>query len=275
MNLIEVALQVPTEYSEIMVAELAQFGYDSFEETESGLNAYCKAEVFSEEELGDLHTRYQDLFTFEYSFQEIEQQNWNAEWEKNFPALIIADQVSVRASFHPRPENVKHDIVINPKMSFGTGHHDTTSLMLQFQLEISHEGKRVLDMGCGTGILAIMACKLGAAKVVAIDIEDWTAENAKENALTNACPQIDVRQGDITALPTGMHFDIILANINRNVLLADMKQYADVLVPGGTLLLSGFYEEDIPVLLQTAQKLGFRHRLSRVQNQWASLHLVK
>ena len=275
MTYTELSVQVEAEFRDIVVAELSRFHYESFVETDDGVNAYCLTQDFSEIVLQDLVSRYQSQFPVQYSFQEIEQQNWNEEWEKNFQPLIIRDKVSVRASFHPLPDHVKYDIIINPKMSFGTGHHETTSLMLGLQLDLDHRGKNVLDMGCGTGILAIFACQLGASRVLAVDIEDWTVENARENAQINHCQNIEVRLGDVTALDDQTNFDIILANINRNVLLADMHRYAALLPNGTDLLLSGFYEEDVAIIEAEAKRHGLARREMRSQNRWTALHLTK
>ena len=178
----------------------------------------------------------------------ITRQNWNAEWEKNFQPLLIAERVSVRAPFHPKPEGIEYDIVIMPRMSFGTGHHETTALMIENQLGVDHAGKRVLDMGCGTGILAIMAAQLGAREVLAVDVEPWTVENAADNAAENNCRNIECRLGGAEVLAGEAPFDLILANINRNVLLEDMHAYAALLPSGSAYsvqwLLSGGFSQD-------------------------------
>src|SRR6478752_3362408 len=217
MDFIEVAVQAPQDFTDILTAELSEIGYDTFMDTETGFNAYITEGVFSETELQEVIARYQEMAEISYETNKIAKQNWNEEWEKNFEPLIIGNQVSVRASFHPKPENVQYDIVINPKMTFGTGHHETTTLMIENQLTVDHKNKRVLDMGTGTGILAIMACKLGAKEVVGVEIEDWSVENAAENAELNNCPNITVHLGDVTAVENDRPYDIVLANINRNV----------------------------------------------------------
>ncbi|WP_460880812.1 50S ribosomal protein L11 methyltransferase [Pontibacter rugosus] len=225
---------------------------------------------YSQQDLDDTLSRYTDFVQATYSVQKIERQNWNEEWERNFEPLFIGGEVSVRASFHEKPANAKYDIVINPKMSFGTGHHETTTLMIENQLTLNHQNKRVLDMGCGTGILAIMAGELGAAEIVAVEIEDWTVENARENAELNNYVSIDVRLGGAETIEGEAPFDIILANINRNVLLEDMPAYKAVLKPQGWLLLSGFYTEDLPVLQQRCEELGLAYQSHRVKNNWVS-----
>ena len=270
MDFIEVTLKVNADFADILTAELGELGFDAFVETEDGFSAYIEEERYSEEALQEMLQRYAKQVQVTYAIQKIERQNWNEEWERNFEALFIGGQVSVRASFHLRPEQAKYDIVINPKMSFGTGHHETTTLMIENQLTVDHQGKRVLDMGCGTGILAIMAGELGAAEIVAVDIEDWTVENARENAELNNYGQIDVRLGGAETIAGEQPFDIILANINRNVLLEDMATYKAVLKPEGWLLLSGFYTEDLPILQQKAESLGLQYESHRVKNNWVS-----
>ncbi|MFT2009241.1 50S ribosomal protein L11 methyltransferase [Pontibacter sp. 13R65] len=269
MDFVEVDLQVNSEFADILIAEFGELGFDAFVETENGFCAYINEELFEQQALDEVLERYSSMVQVTYKVQTIERQNWNEEWERNFEPLFIAGQVSVRASFHERPEAAVYDIVINPKMSFGTGHHETTTLMIENQLTLSHTGKRVLDMGCGTGILAIAAAQLGATDLVAVDIEDWTVENARENAELNAC-QIDVRLGGAEQIAGEKPFDIILANINRNVLLDNMPAYKAVLVPQGWLVLSGFYTEDLSKIRERAVALGLTYQSHREKNNWVS-----
>ncbi|WP_377487277.1 50S ribosomal protein L11 methyltransferase [Pontibacter toksunensis] len=270
MDFIEVALKVNAEFADILTAELGELGFDAFVEAEDGFNAYIEEDQFSEAEMKEMLQHYAEHVVVTYTVQRIERQNWNEEWERNFEPLFIGGQVSVRASFHPKPEQAKYDIVINPKMSFGTGHHETTTLMIENQLTLDHKGKRVLDMGCGTGILAIMAGELGASEIVAVEIEDWTVENARENAELNNYSHIDVRLGGAETIAGEEPFDIILANINRNVLLEDMPAYKAVLKPQGWLLLSGFYTEDLPAIQQRTDELGLQYVSHREKNNWVS-----
>ncbi|PIQ20743.1 MAG: 50S ribosomal protein L11 methyltransferase [Cytophagales bacterium CG18_big_fil_WC_8_21_14_2_50_42_9] len=274
MDFIQVTVQTPEELTDIITAELSQVGYDTFMETENGLCAYITEDIFSETELQAVLQKYQQVADLPYSTDKIPQQNWNEEWEKNFEPLLISGICSVRASFHPQPENITYDIVINPKMSFGTGHHETTTLMIQNQLDLTHTSKRVLDMGCGTGILAILAVKLGAGEVVAVDIEDWTVENARENAALNNTP-VEVRLGDIEVVRQDQPYDIILANINRNVLLADIPVYALLLKPGATLVMSGFYTEDLDAILAVAQANNLVYKSVREKNNWISVVMTR
>ncbi len=270
MDFIEVTLKVNAEFADILTAELGELGFDAFVENEEGFSAYIDEDKYSQDALEETLTRYTDLVELAYTTQKIERQNWNEEWERNFEPLFIGDKVSVRASFHEKPANAKYDIVINPKMSFGTGHHETTTLMIENQLTLDHQGKRVLDMGCGTGILAIMAGELDANEIVAVEIEDWTVENARENAELNGYESIDVRLGGAETIKGDNSYDIILANINRNVLLDDMPAYVAVLKTDGYLLLSGFYTEDLPMLQERSTGLGLTYLSHRVKNNWVS-----
>ncbi|TXK36675.1 50S ribosomal protein L11 methyltransferase [Pontibacter qinzhouensis] len=269
MDFIEVNLRVTPHFVDIFIAELGEIGFDAFVETDSGFCAYVTENLFDKTALDEMLQRYQGMVKVDYKVQKIERQNWNEEWERNFEPLFIAGQVSVRASFHERPEAATYDVIINPKMSFGTGHHETTTLMIENQLTLDHTGKRVLDMGCGTGILAIAAAQFGANDLVAVDIEDWTVENARENAELNNTT-IDVRLGGAEQLEEEKPFDIVLANINRNVLLDDMPAYKAVLVPQGWLVLSGFYTEDLPIIKEKAASLGLVYTSHREKNNWVS-----
>ncbi|HEY8400888.1 MAG TPA: 50S ribosomal protein L11 methyltransferase, partial [Cytophagaceae bacterium] len=210
-----------------------------------------------------------------YSVGELENKNWNEEWEKNFDPVMVEDKVAIRASFHPA-SGLPLEIIINPKMSFGTGHHETTYMMVQNQLEIDHKDKLVMDAGSGTGVLAILACKLGAKQILAFDVEDWAFENLQENVKLNNCSVVIPAKGDITQVNhLAENYDIILANINKNVLLKEMPLYARYLKQGGTLILSGFYEEDI----EDIQNSAFTHSLDfvarKLRNRWASLVFQK
>jgi ribosomal protein L11 methyltransferase len=276
LRFIEVKITVNPETSELLVAELVEIGYDSFQETDTGLDAYIEQEQFSEVQLQEILSRYSNLETIPYSFGLLEDKNWNEEWEKNFQPVIIGEECIVRASFHTPEKPFKYDIVINPKMSFGTGHHETTSMMIANQLEITHKGKTIMDAGSGTGILAILATKLGASLVDAFDIEDWAFENLKENAILNGCSTILIGKGDITQVSLReKEYDIILANINRNVLLDEMPEYSKRLKPGGTLVLSGFYTQDVAMLEARANESGLEKTSSNEKNNWASLVFIK
>ena len=242
----------PTD--EILIAELGYAGFESFVETQEGVTAYIQKKDWNEEILATIQILKSDEFKISFTSEEIEQTNWNAEWEKSFSPIIVDDQCSVRASFHDKP-NTQYDIVIEPKMSFGTGHHETTHMMIQHILKHDFEGKSALDMGCGTGVLAIMAEMKGAKPIDAIDIDNWCYINSLENVERNNCKHISVFEGDARLLE-GKKYDIIIANINRNILLNDLEKYTTCLNPNGTLLLSGFYESDIPIIEDAAEALG-------------------
>ncbi len=275
MNYIEYNFTIqPLEpATEILIAELGEVGFESFVENETGLLAYIQQDQWHEQLLEGIQILASDEFEISYSHNIIEQVNWNEEWEKNFSPIEVDGLVSIRAPFHPNP-NLKFDIVIEPKMSFGTGHHETTYMMIQHLLEVDLQDKKVLDMGSGTGILAIFAEMRGAKYLDAVDIDEWCFENSIENLERNFCTNISVYQGDVTFLEN-RKYDVIIANINRNVLLADMHQYAACLSSGGVLLLSGFYTEDIPILEAETSKYGLNIVSQKVRNNWASLKLIK
>ncbi|MGY8943865.1 MAG: 50S ribosomal protein L11 methyltransferase [Flavobacteriales bacterium] len=255
--------------SEILIAELGNVGFESFVETENGVTAYIQKTDWSAEILADVFVLNSDEFSIEYNQNEVPQTNWNAAWEKNFEPIQVDDLVSIRAPFHKNP-NLKYDIVIEPKMSFGTGHHETTHMMVQHLLQLDLENKKVLDMGCGTGILAIFAEMKGAKPLDAIDIDNWCYENSIENVTRNNCENISVYEGDATLL-VDKKYDVIIANINRNILLMDMKVYTNCLEAGGILLLSGFYEQDIPVIDAEVIKYGLKLEKFIQRNNWVAL----
>ncbi|MDW8296225.1 MAG: 50S ribosomal protein L11 methyltransferase [Raineya sp.] len=268
---IELSIETTSEAFEIFIAELADLGYDSFLETDDCLKAYTLAEKFNEEAIKMLQIEYAKLYPFRYQFAKIEKVNWNETWEKNYEPVEIGKKVRIRAIFHePKSEEFDYEIIITPKMSFGTGHHATTSLMIENQLEINHVGKRVLDAGTGTGILAIMAKLLGASYVEAFDIDEWAVENSRENCSLNQCTDIVIYQGDIQAVSPEKRFDIILANINKNVLLADIPAYSKLLIEGGFLLLSGFYENDLADIQQKCEENHLKLVRTKNKNHWVA-----
>lgn len=257
---------------DILVAELGQVGFESFTENPDGVEAYIQKADWNASLLDDIQILQSEEVTFSYDVKEIEQVNWNEEWEKNFEPIVVADQVSVRAPFHKNP-GLQYDIVIEPKMSFGTGHHETTHLMIQHLMELDLHGKKVLDMGCGTGILAIFAEMKGAASVDAIDIDNWCYENSLENVERNNCHHISVFEGDSSLLKSSA-YDVIIANINRNILLQDMSVYTDSLKENGILLLSGFYTEDIEKINASAEVNGLKQDKKLTRNNWVGLKYV-
>ena len=258
--------------SEILVAELGELPFESFIESDSGIVAYIQKQFWTANVLDNLHILSSPEFKISYTIEEIDQVNWNEEWEKNFEAIDVEGMCHVRAPFHPKTE-AKYDIVIEPKMSFGTGHHETTHMMIQHLLETDVVGKKTLDMGCGTAILAILAEMKGAQPIDAIDIDNWCYLNSIENAARNNCNQITVYEGDADLLK-GKKYDLIIANINRNILLNDMKSYVDCLNKEGILLLSGFYNEDIPFIDASCTEKGLSYLKKLERNNWVSLKYI-
>jgi len=254
---------------EILVAELGALNFESFVNTEDGLQAYVQEEVFDEDLVKDLYILQNPDFDIEMEVKTIEQQNWNAEWEKNFDPIEVQGRCVVRAPFHEKKE-VDFDIVIEPKMSFGTGHHETTHQMIAHLLDMDVSGKRVLDMGCGTGILAILACMKGATSITGVDIDEWAYRNTLENVSNNKCSQIIVKQGGAELLENHT-YDVILANINRNILLNDMEAYAKTMSSGSKIVFSGFYSSDINHIDQKARSLGMRLLRQSEKNNWVAL----
>ncbi|WP_435133643.1 50S ribosomal protein L11 methyltransferase [Formosa sp. A9] len=257
---------------EILIAELGYAGFESFVETEEGVTAYIQKEEWHDGILDDIQILQSNEFEILYTFDEIEQTNWNEEWEKNFNPIVVDDLCAVRAPFH-EPFQTQYDIVIEPKMSFGTGHHETTHMMIQHILKADVAGKSVLDMGCGTGVLAILAEQKGATALDAIDIDNWCYLNSLENVERNNCRHISVYEGDASLLD-GKAYDIIIANINRNILLNDIKTYAACLNKNGMLLLSGFYNDDIPVIEAECQKYMLKLSEKLERNNWVALKFL-
>lgn len=258
---------------DILIAELGYAGFESFIETEAGVTAYIQKKDWNDSLLDTVDILKNSAFQISFTQKEIEQVNWNAEWEKNFEPILVDERCSVRAPFHPKPD-VQFDIVIEPKMSFGTGHHETTHMMIQHILKNEWHHKKVLDMGCGTAVLAILAEMKGAQPINAIDIDNWCYLNSVENAERNNCKHITVFEGDASLL-NGKSYDTIIANINRNILLNDMEVYASCLPKEGELYLSGFYTED----LETIEKECNKHQLLRVdhiiRNHWVAAKFIK
>ena len=259
--------------TEILIAELGAIGFESFVENENGVTGYIQKTEWKSSILNDVFVLKSDEFSIHYNQKEIKQTNWNAEWEKNFQPIQVDDLVSIRAPFHENP-NLQYDIVIEPKMSFGTGHHETTHMMVQHLLELDIENKKTLDMGCGTGILAIFAEMKGAKPTDAIDIDNWCYENSLENIRRNNCKHISVYEGD-SLLLTNNKYDLIIANINRNILMKDIKVYANSLNEKGILLLSGFYHEDIPILDAEVSKYNLTLETVKKRNNWVALKYSK
>jgi ribosomal protein L11 methyltransferase len=254
---------------EILIAELGNLSFESFKETDSGMIAYIPKNDWHKNILDDVFVLNNEEFTISYKKEEIDPINWNSEWEKNFEPIEIENAVSIRAPFHEQG-NLRYNIVIEPKMSFGTGHHETTYLMIKHILQLDLKGKTVLDMGCGTAVLAILAEMRGAIKLDAIDYDPWCYENSLENIERNKSLHIKVYEGDASLL-VNKSYDVIIANINRNILLQDMETYINSLAKKGVLLLSGFYKEDIPILDAAVSKYKLKLDLILEKNNWVAL----
>jgi ribosomal protein L11 methyltransferase len=254
-------------FADLLIGELAEIGYDSFEHELSLIKAYIPAPEFDLNAARNIEIATSGQYgTVSMSYTEIPAQNWNALWESSFQPVIIQEQISVRAAFHPKPEGVKYDIVIEPKMSFGTGHHQTTMLVLQALAEAEIEGKNVADCGCGTGVLGIFASMRGACKVYAFDTDDWAWQNTVENAERNNAA-IEAEIGDLSLLQ-GKHFDIVVANINRNILIAGMSFISAAAKPKGIIIFSGFFTEDLEIMSDSASEYGFKLLSSRSLDNW-------
>jgi ribosomal protein L11 methyltransferase len=269
MDYIEIRIYPASEEKrEILTSLLAEVNFESFAETENELLAYIQVNKYSREEV----KRICDQFTVEFFEKRIPDQDWNTEWEKNFEPILIAGKCYIRAPFHaPRPD-YPFELIIEPKMSFGTAHHETTALMMEMMMEMNFHDKKVLDMGCGTGILAILAGKMGALKVDAIDNDNWAFSNAVENKERNDISMMNVKMGDVDV--AGSDYDIILANINRNVLLSHIPEYSKKITKG-ELLMSGFYEEDLGLIRKTAELNAFSQDRVLTKNRWVAARFIK
>ncbi|WP_154856793.1 50S ribosomal protein L11 methyltransferase [Cyclobacterium xiamenense] len=276
MEYLAFTISCAPEYTDILIAEMAGIGFDSFLETETGFEACILPDTLDAALWEALLLRYRVAAGLIVQESTLPKTNWNEAWEKNYDPIELQDKVYVRATFHPgRAADFDHEIIITPKMSFGTGHHATTYLMLEWLLELELAGKNVVDAGSGTGILAIMAKKRGAAEIVAFDIDEWSVENGNENFDLNGFSELRMQTGTIQSVkPTGT-YDLILANINKNVLLEEMRTYAGKLSVGGSLLLSGFYEEDGDEIRAEAGKHGLHPAGQKTRSQWAALLFTK
>lgn len=278
LDTVEVTLKLTPKdpWSDVLIAELSERGFDSFVSTDEGIMAYAPASLNLEEALKDssLHTANSNEFSYEMEQRIIPHQNWNANWEADFHPVHVEEYATILAPFHSEAEVKGMKVEIQPQMSFGTGHHQTTWMMTKALFELEKIPAKVLDMGTGTGVLAIVAEKLGAEEILAIDIEEWSAENAKENADRNDCGKITCLCGDIEDIE-GKEFGLIIANINKNVLKSHMQQYVNALSNGGRILLSGFFATDVPELVTFCGELGLTKEKEFNRDEWAGLQLLK
>ncbi|WP_411275121.1 50S ribosomal protein L11 methyltransferase [Daejeonella sp.] len=255
-------------HQDLLIKSLSEIGFDTFEDMESGFKAYIPEEKSVGDQLNEIASLYSDMFRFNFNVKSIPHQNWNEVWESNYQPLRIKDRCYIRATFHePHPE-YEFEIIIDPKMAFGTGHHQTTSLMMELMMETDFRNKKVLDMGCGTGILAILASHLGATEIIAIDYDQICYESTKENSTLNKVTNISPLCGSKEAIPNAT-FNIILANINRNILLDQIDRYAEVLSPGGIIFFSGFYENpDLDIITNKSKANGLNYISHKNQSNW-------
>lgn len=279
MNYIEIKIHFSSAepWKEIFSSFLADAGCESFMdgETDNDLLCYIPTNLYDADNIRNILENHGLDVQIQYEAQEIEQQDWNAVWESNYTPVLIADRCYIRAPFHPEMKGVEYEILIEPKMSFGTAHHETTSQMIEYLLEEDLKDKSVLDMGAGTGVLAILAHKRGAHPVTAIDNDEWAYNNNLENIARNNCEDMEVILGDASALK-GRKFELIIANINRNILVNDMPAYAEALLPGGTIFFSGFYEEnDLDIIKQRAAEFGIVYQSHKAKNRWCAMKGVK
>jgi len=265
------------DISDIIINELCEIGFESFDTQSEYIKAYIREDQFdmSKVEQNEIINHLKNEYEITFSVQKIENKDWNAEWEANFQPIVIKDIVCVRGSFHDKNESCKYDIIINPKMSFGTGHHSTTALMLEHISETVEKGSKVLDMGCGTSLLGIFASQCGAESVIGIDIDEWAYNNSLENCELNNINNINVLLGDAERLKEVETFDVILANINRNILINDMHYYIDHLEKGGHLIMSGFYTQDLKMIREEAERLGLSYIEHKEDKNWVAVKFVK
>ena len=260
-----------TDRADIVIAKLNEIEFESYVETENGVDAYIQEGLFNQDKLMEVIEDLKSLFHFKYTIKGIKQENWNQQWEDNFTPVEINKNCFIRAHFHDKID-CNYEIIITPKMSFGTGHHETTFLMMNEMFEIDFKNKKVLDMGCGTGVLAILSKKLGASDIQAIDIDEWSYENSVENATLNNTEEIDFKLGDVTDI--NRKFDVVLANINRNIILEDINKYIDSMNRNSDLLLSGFLSEDVVIIRDKVESLGLSFVSHKNKNKWNLLHFT-
>ena len=271
---IDIRLKPVVPFADILVAKLNEIEFESYCEDEYGVKAYLQTHLLDEIAVKEIINEVANLCELSFTITKVKQENWNKKWENNFEPVHINDKCVIRAHFHAAFPDIEHEIIITPKMSFGTGHHETTSLVMNEMFGIDFIDKSVLDMGSGTGVLAILAAKLGATSLIGIDFDEWAYENAVENAEINAISTISFINGDANAIGDAT-FDIILANINRNIILQDIATYVKAMNIKSEIIFSGFLKEDIPLILEKSEQLGLELVVSKHKNKWQMLHLKK
>ena len=273
MNYIELSFTFPDDgdFADIVAARLNEIEFESYVETKNGVAAYVQETLLDQQELDEVISDLQSLFVFDYSIKAIEKENWNSKWEESFNPVQINEDCVIRAHFHDTVD-CKYEIIITPKMSFGTGHHETTSLMMNQMFKLDLKNKSVLDMGCGTGVLSILSKMLGSSNTLGIDIDVWSYENSVDNAVLNNISDIQFLKGDINSLDG--KFDVILANINRNIILSDINKYIDLMHEDSDLLLSGFLSEDVKIIREKSEELNLKFISHKNKNRWNLLHFT-
>jgi len=270
---LKITISCNSELHDILIAELSQLNFDSFQENEETLDAFVLEDLYDENIILPILKKYG--ISHKIIVEKQKNINWNKEWEKNFDPVFVDEKVQIRAIFHEPQPNYKYDVIINPKMAFGTGHHETTQLVVAEQLNIDHENKSILDVGTGTGVLAILAYKLGAKSITATDVDDWCIDNSRDNLELNKVRNYKILQGTIDKLTLPGSYNIIYANINKNVLMSEIPLYSSLMNEHGILVLSGFYMEDMDDLKKIAFQNGLEHKHIKTLNSWAMMHFYK
>jgi ribosomal protein L11 methyltransferase len=271
---VNIKLSEVNTFAEIVVARLNEIDFESYSEDENGVKAYVQSHLLKEDLVCEILNDISKTTDLSFKINKVKQENWNKQWESNFAPVTINDKCVIRAHFHDEIPDIDHEIIITPKMSFGTGHHETTSLIISEMFNLDFKEKSVLDMGCGTGVLAILASKLGASSLVGIDFDEWAVENSEENSMLNNVDNIDFIHGDADAIGDSK-FKIILANINRNIILNDLETYVGAMEDKSEILFSGFLKEDVPLILDKSKQLGLELVVLKNKNKWQMLHLKK